>query len=146
MEKQWKMTAADFYALLKAQGYTCGLSGDPLTPETTCIARKTPLEQGGKHDLSNVYLIHRSIYPLAKYSSQDDILRICKTIIQKQPRAKKAIGKLSKSQWALSHDRIITFNKTGNSAKVNKERPETWAQAALHCVSMLKRTGNTGDA
>lgn len=137
MEKQWKMRTADFYALLKAQGYRCSLSQEELTPETTCIARILPIEQGGKHELTNTYLVHRNVHPLTRNCSREEIHIICRKILGKLSKSKKISHKFSKSNWTLFHDRIITFNNTRKSTKSRAHSDETWAESALRCSTEL---------
>lgn len=139
MENQWKMRTADFYQLLKNQDYRCALSGEDLTPESTCLARKVPLQNGGHHEFTNTYLVHRSVHPLTKHCSQAEIFELCQKIIDRVSPNPISHATFSKKDWDIYHDRIITFNKTAKDYKKPACLPQTWAEIAAQSVSSFNR-------
>lgn len=78
----WKMKAKDFYQILnEEQNGRCSYTGWELTPENTRIAHKVPLKYGGKHEYDNVELIHSSIANLARDLPRDEVIQLCKTVV-----------------------------------------------------------------
>ena len=140
MDKQWKMRAKDFYELLELQNYRCILSGDELEPDTVCLARKTPLAQGGVHSLENSYLVHRDLHPLTKQCSIEQIIDYCHKVLGRHSKKKPASARLPRSAWDLHHDRIVTFNKTGMASQAPRKQDSTWGTAANRCVEETNRT------
>ncbi|TGM48695.1 hypothetical protein EHQ92_12750 [Leptospira biflexa] len=82
MEKRFKLRAEHVYAMLNDQDYKCFVSGVKLTYQNLELAYKIPLYIGGKHELSNVCLVDRSLKELKKFKTNEEIVIICKEIIK----------------------------------------------------------------
>ena len=72
--------AADLFELLEKQQYLCSLSGVELTPENVSCDHVLALEKGGKHDVSNLQLVHRIVNRMKTTMTQDEFIGWCKLI------------------------------------------------------------------
>ena len=82
MKNNYKFRANHFYQLLETQDYTCPLSGRKLTPENTTAEHIIPLQAGGVHELSNIYLIHKDVGRIKRHLSEADVVRLAFDILQ----------------------------------------------------------------
>jgi len=73
--------AAHFYALLEQQEYRCALTGRELTPENTSAEHIIPLRKGGKHELSNIFLVDDAVAKLKRYYSDDEVIRLARELV-----------------------------------------------------------------
>lgn len=72
--------AADLFKLLEKQEYICSLSGVELTPENVSCDHIVALEKGGKHDIANLQLVHRTVNRMKTTMLQDEFLDWCRLI------------------------------------------------------------------
>lgn len=80
---KWRMTAAHFrYLLEDVQDYRCNISGMPLEPSTVWIMPIIPRSKGGKPGPNNVQLLHESVVKLARNYTKEEIIFICKTVME----------------------------------------------------------------
>lgn len=73
--------AAHFYALLEQQEYRCALTGRELTPENTSAEHIIPLRKGGKHELSNIFLVDDAVAKLKRYYSDDEVIQLARELV-----------------------------------------------------------------
>ena len=80
---RWIMRSKDFYEILEEkQQYRCALTGWELTPQNTRISHIVPLREGGKHEKSNVQLIHEVVATLAREQSKEKLYQICCSVVE----------------------------------------------------------------
>ena len=82
MAENYKFRAADFYAKLEGQQYTCPLTGRELKPQTTTAEHIVTLESGGKHALENIFLIDRHIARLKRHLNEQEIVDLARDVIE----------------------------------------------------------------
>ncbi|PJZ36999.1 hypothetical protein CH354_07715 [Leptospira levettii] len=83
MEK-FKLKAGHIRSLLNQQNFKCYISGIELTYENVEIEHIQPLTKGGKHELENLCLIEKSLRELKRLKTREEILELCKVIIQNE--------------------------------------------------------------
>lgn len=144
--KEWRMTAADFYKLLKeTQDYRCFLSGRELHPGNTSIVLITPLHQGGKKELSNVCLIDSTLAGLARRYSISEIRSLCLAIARysrSRRRLSPATIPRSKTAWHVALDRVKNFNRP--QLKRSRNLPgqkNSWGQCATDELRKVNAKG-----
>jgi hypothetical protein len=141
--RSWKMTAADFYDLLKRQDHRCCLSGKILTPETVRIVKISPEVKTSK---SNVCLVHEILAPLARKWSITDVRMICIQIAnfsEAKTVPDPDVPKIrSKSNWHLTLDRISNFNQKKGKARTTKAiKSWTWGERGSEQIRNMNRSG-----
>lgn len=144
----WRMKAQDCYTLLETQRHRCALSGLMLTPNTTEIMHREPLEAGGKHTFSNVILVDSTIYRIARGLSTYQLALICAQVLD------RLISSTNKSPTALHIDsqkwRTLLYSQTNNFNKAvkdfqqrvtksNKKHYHTWGEILSQKVSYFER-------
>ncbi|MFI5416223.1 MAG: hypothetical protein ACHQXJ_02605 [Nitrososphaerales archaeon] len=77
-----KFFAEDFWELMEQQNHKCALTGRKFEPINTEIELKKPNLREGRFEKSNFYLINKSLSPLARYLSEDEIIELAIEIIQ----------------------------------------------------------------
>lgn len=144
--KKWKMVAADAYHLLTVeQNFRCALSGRALRPQNTSIVHKVPRLKGGKHQLSNIYLVDSSLASLARKHSYGEIIKICECILNY--RTERTSGTPprtmdSKKNWEILLFRMATFNRSAEQKPKNEvlHGRSTWGKVISDELSRINRT------
>ena len=72
--------ASQLHKLLEEQEYTCALSGVELTPENVSCDHVIALEKGGRHDISNLQLVHRTVNRMKTTMLQDEFVSWCRLV------------------------------------------------------------------
>jgi len=81
-EHKYTFRAKDFYFLLeKKQNYRCAISGIELTPGNTTAEHIIPLRRGGKHELSNIYLVDENVARLKRNLMEEEVIEIARRIV-----------------------------------------------------------------
>lgn len=83
MEK-FKLRANHIRTLLHEQKFKCFVSGLELNYDNIEIEFKLPLSKGGKHELENLCLIDKSLRELKRYKTKEEIIELCKVILQNE--------------------------------------------------------------
>lgn len=152
--KDWKIRAGDCYFLLEKQGHKCALSGLELTPNTTEIMHRMPIESGGENSLDNTILVDSNVYKLARGLTPDQLAIICAQILDnlcrpqtaKRPDIKKHID--SRKWRLLLSSQTNNFNKSVKrfreiSQKSKKKYYHSWgeilSQKAAYFEKRLKQ-------
>lgn len=55
------ISTANVLELIERQNFRCALTGRLLTTDTASLDHIVPLTQGGKHEISNVQALHRTV-------------------------------------------------------------------------------------
>lgn len=83
MEK-FKLRANHIRTLLHEQKFKCFVSGLELNYDNIEIEHLIPLINGGKHELENLCLIDKSLRELKRYKTKEEIIELCKVILQNE--------------------------------------------------------------
>ncbi|TGL76902.1 HNH endonuclease [Leptospira jelokensis] len=83
MEK-FKLRAGHIRKLLNDQNFRCFISGLELTYENVEIEHIIPLSKGGKHELTNLCLIDKSLKELKRFKTKEEIIKLCKIILENE--------------------------------------------------------------
>jgi len=70
--------------LLEKQEYRCALSGRELTPETASLDHILPLSRGGKHDISNVWIVDHHINSAKGTKTVEEFVAMCSEVTEHQ--------------------------------------------------------------
>jgi len=76
------ITTASLLELIKAQDYRCALSGVELTPETAQLDHKQPMSAGGKHELGNVWFVHKDVNRAKSTMTVDEFVQMCLRVVR----------------------------------------------------------------
>jgi hypothetical protein len=76
MSEKYSFKSQDFYTLLDKQKYRCAISGIELTPENCTAEHILPLRKGGKHELSNIYLVDENVSRLKRTLTEEEVVEI----------------------------------------------------------------------
>ena len=143
--KRWKMTAVDFYKLLREiQDYRCFLSGRELQPENTSIVLKVPMHQGGIKQFDNICLVDSTLAALARRYSIAEIRSICLSIARYSATKKRlspATVPRNKAAWHQALDRISNFNRSQQSkGRRQPKRRNSWGQCTTDELRRVNKT------
>ena len=78
--KRASVTIEGLRAILIRQEYRCALSGVVLSPDCASLDHITPLSKGGKHELSNLQILHPVVNGLKGQMNQNEFMRWVKLI------------------------------------------------------------------
>ena len=81
-KRKRSIKARELFELLENQEYTCALSGVELTPENVSCDHIVALEKGGRHDISNLQLVHRTVNRMKTTMFQDEFIKWCQLIAE----------------------------------------------------------------
>jgi DNA-binding CsgD family transcriptional regulator len=76
------VTGARLLELIEDQQYRCALSGVELEPDTAVLDHKTPRNRGGRHELSNVWFLHRDVNRAKGTMTVDEFRLMCSRVAQ----------------------------------------------------------------
>lgn len=145
---EWKMKAQDCYTLLETQRHRCALSGLMLTPNTTEIMHREPLEAGGKHTFSNIMLVDSTVYKIARGLSTYQLGLICAQILDhlvSSTRKSSTERHTDSQKWrTLLYSQTHNFNKAVKDfrqrvTKSKKRHYHTWGEILSQKVSYFER-------
>lgn len=147
---EWKMKAQDCYTLLETQRHRCALSGLILTPNTTEIMHREPLEAGGKHTFSNIMLVDSTVYKLAKGLTPHQLALICAQILEnlclrEKTKSSKPVKHIDSKRWRiLLYSQTSNFNKLvkkfrQNLPKSRKKYFHTWGEVLSQKINYFER-------
>lgn len=71
------LTPKQIRAMVESQGYTCALSGVPLTPAIAVLDHIIPLSRGGLHTIDNAQVIADYINKAKGTMTQDEFIAMC---------------------------------------------------------------------
>jgi 5-methylcytosine-specific restriction endonuclease McrA len=77
-----KVTGARLLTMIENQEYRCALSGIELEPDTAVLDHKIPRKRGGKHELSNVWWLHRDVNRAKGTMTVDEFRLMCSRVAQ----------------------------------------------------------------
>lgn len=66
--------------LAEQQRFRCALSGLELTPTTSDLDHKVPVNDGGTHAVENLQWVHRTINRMRGTLSVDEFIRLCRVV------------------------------------------------------------------
>lgn len=75
-----RITGQHLYYLLKKQQFKCALSGVDLEPEDASLDHIVPFSRGGKHELSNLQIVHAAVNRMKGTLSQEEFIGWCNKI------------------------------------------------------------------
>lgn len=137
----WKMRAADFYELLRLQDYRCKITSQHLAPETVAFAHLVPLRFGGKHELSNIQLVHETVAGLARSLKSEQIIALAMSIVMTNAGVPAAEHEqqIDKADWKIVTRRITTLNQSATATyRPSTKQPDTWGKAFEKCLHDLR--------
>jgi CRISPR/Cas system Type II protein with McrA/HNH and RuvC-like nuclease domain len=70
--------------LIEQQNYRCALSGRPLTPETASLDHIVPLSRGGKHDISNLWIVDHQVNNAKGTFTVEEFIALCHDVVTHQ--------------------------------------------------------------
>ena len=76
------ITGARLLELVEEQQYRCALSGMKLEPADAVLDHKIPRNRGGKHELSNVWWLHRDVNSAKGTMTVDEFRLMCSRVVQ----------------------------------------------------------------
>jgi hypothetical protein len=96
--KEFKFFAEDFWNLINKQKYRCALTNRELTPINAEVELRRPkisLDEG-RAELSNHYLVDKSLSQLCRYLTEDEIIELAIEIVHHRGKDKGyALRKIS---------------------------------------------------
>jgi len=81
-KEQSNVTAARLLDLLRSQDFRCALSGVELTPKTAQLDHRIPISKGGKHDMTNVWFLHKEVNRAKNTATEQAFIAMCRRVIQ----------------------------------------------------------------
>ena len=85
MPQQPTVTAKMIMTLIERQGFRCPLSGRTLTPETASLDHVLPLSRDGKHDLSNIWVVHNQVNSAKGTLTAEEFVSLCTEVAATNP-------------------------------------------------------------
>ena len=76
-----RVTAAALMRLIRDQQFKCAITGRLLTPETTALDHKVPRAKGGRHVLSNVWLVCREVNVAKGTMGMEEFVAMCSDVV-----------------------------------------------------------------
>ena len=76
------MTVKDLLRLIRLQGFRCAISGVPITPRTAALDHKIPCARGGKHELSNLHWVSKSVNKAKSTMTVEEFAEMCNSVSQ----------------------------------------------------------------
>jgi 5-methylcytosine-specific restriction endonuclease McrA len=76
------VTAAAVMAILERQKFRCALSGRPLTPQSASIDHIAPIAKGGKHEMTNLWVVENTINRAKNTMTHDEFLAMCRDVVR----------------------------------------------------------------
>jgi len=76
------VTSARLLELIEEQQYRCALSGVELEPDTAVLDHKIPRNRGGRHELNNVWFLHRDVNRAKGTMTVDEFRLMCSRVAQ----------------------------------------------------------------
>ncbi len=88
--KEFKFFAEDFWNLINNQKYCCALTNRELTPVNTEVELRKPkiTINEGKAELSNHYLVDKSLSQLCRYLTEDEIIGLAIEVVRHRGKEK----------------------------------------------------------
>jgi hypothetical protein len=104
MHERKAVTATQLLELVERQQQRCALSGRLLTPETASLDHIVPLNRGGAHDISNLWILEHSVNRAKGTQLVAEFVAMCDDIVTMQ----RVLGKSSVSQDACGNNRQVS--------------------------------------
>jgi len=84
------ITAKSLMQLVERQKYRCALSGRALTPDCASLDHKMPLAKGGKHAMSNLWVLHRDVNAAKGTMTVNEFVAICRDVVRTSDKTGQA--------------------------------------------------------
>ncbi len=79
-------TAKRIRRLVEMQDYRCALTGIPLAPDDANLDHIVPIAAGGKHQMNNVQVVHKTINQMKSTLAQDEFVEWCRHVVEHADR------------------------------------------------------------
>lgn len=76
-EQATSATYKELLQLLEQQGYRCALTGKQLTPQTARLDHKSPVSDGGSHEVSNLHWVLETVNTAKGVMNLDQFVGMC---------------------------------------------------------------------
>ena len=82
-------TAKRIRRLVEQQNERCALTGIQLTPDDANLDHIIPIASGGKHEMSNVQVVHKTINRMKGTLPQGEFIEWCGRVVKFADEAKQ---------------------------------------------------------
>ena len=75
-------TAKRIRRLVEMQDHKCALTGIPLAPDDANLDHIVPIASGGKHQMGNVQVVHKTINHMKSTVPQEEFIEWCRRVVE----------------------------------------------------------------
>jgi 5-methylcytosine-specific restriction endonuclease McrA len=85
-KSQEKVTPNNIYRAIEAQQFLCPLTGERLEPSSASLDHIVPLSKGGKHEMSNVWIVSKTVNAAKGTMALEEFIAMCKAVADRADR------------------------------------------------------------